>query len=134
MEAHEEEITWTIVKGATECSRCKLINSYDYSYIPFRQRKNGTAYWRCSKRNSAKSKVRVNQHGDIFQPEENEHICIANTGAELKAKVTVECINRARVQPFATARRFFEEVIREVVPIGQQIEQLQLELLAQQAN
>ena len=103
MEVDEKEITWTIVKGTTECSRCKLINSYGYICILLQQGKNRTAYCCCSKRNSAKCKARVNQHGDIFTPGKNEHIRIANTGVELKAKVTVECINRAHVQPFAAA-------------------------------
>lgn len=125
------ELTWTLVKGATERSGCRLINSLGYSYILLRKgKKDGTAYWRCSKRNSAQCKARVNQHGDRFTPGANEHVCSVSRGIDVKTKVQVACLKRAREQPFTAARRIVDEVVRELVPIDRPMEQFNPEYLA----
>jgi len=83
---------------------------------------------------TAHSAKRVNQPGDRFTPGGNKHVCPLNRGIDLKTKVQVACFKRAREQPFTSARRIVEEVVRELVPIDRPMEQFDPEYLARQAN
>lgn len=131
----EEEINWEIIKGATERMGTHLVNSYGYKYVIHKNGKaEGVVYWRCSQRNSAKCKARVNQNGHVFTPGLIEHVCQPKFGANILARVRAECNVQARAQPFTSARRIVETAIRSVVPEGHPVDLPHPDNLARNAN
>lgn len=102
---------WEIIAGATKRGKEQLTNNYGYTYTFQSSSKDGQSrYWMCTRRASHKCKARVIQRGEEFTPAPTEHVCEAQAGAVMIAKVKATTNREALKRPHESAQAIANEV------------------------
>ncbi|KAK4300653.1 hypothetical protein Pmani_027157 [Petrolisthes manimaculis] len=113
-----EEITWQVIKGATQRGGAHLINSAGFTYVKQKVTKTSTV-WICSKRNKTlKCAARVHQRGQHFCPTETQHNHPSAPDALTSAKVRATLKESLTSHQFTAGSALVTDAVHKHVTVG----------------
>lgn len=113
-----EEITWQVIKRATQRGGAHLVNSGGFTYVKQKVTKTSTV-WICSKRNKTlKCAACVHQRGNQFCPTETQHIHPSAPDALTSAKVRATLKESLSSHQFTAASALVTDAVHKHVTVG----------------
>ena len=100
-----------VITKSSQKGKDVLVEKVGYTYV-INIRRNMVNYWRCSVRNkSVTCPARIIQRGSMFTRGPNDHNHQANPGVNLKTKLRVNILNKAKSDIFVPAAEIVENAL-----------------------
>ena len=109
-----DDLTFEIIEGDTQRSNKLLVDSNGYSYTmkSHKHSRSGRITWRCTlRRKNPTCTATVRQVEDVFTPGSNTYIHPAESGLDIKVKITKKVHEYSKQNIFRTASTIVENVM-----------------------
>ncbi|XP_071160689.1 uncharacterized protein [Mytilus edulis] len=133
-----DQPTYSVVDGASQRGKRKLVDVDGYTYTVKKQKGDSTTWW-CSVRNKTTScSATVLQKGDNFTAGRKSHCHTANPGTVTAVKITAQAKSQARQDVFRSAGAIVETAILQhsdpSQPAGSRVKQSNLVRVVQRTK
>ncbi|CAG2190845.1 FAT4 [Mytilus edulis] len=133
-----DQPTYSVVDGASQRGKRKLVDVDGYTYTVKKQKGDSTTWW-CSVRNKTTScSATVLQKGDNFTAGRKSHCHTANPGTVTAVKITAQAKSQARQDVFRSAGAIVETAILQhsdpSQPADSRVKQSNLVRVVQRTN